>query len=78
MTYLSAPDAGDSPNAYRFFVELWSRQVDEEGYPVETDLADVLVVEPTLKAIINLLSAKGLLEMWQIVDHWQPDADIPF
>ncbi len=78
MVYFSAPGASDAPTPYRFLVELWSLQTDEDGDPIETDLVDVLVVEPTIKAIRKLLQSEGLLELWQIVDHWQPDGDIPF
>ncbi|OWY63472.1 hypothetical protein B7486_52965 [cyanobacterium TDX16] len=67
---------------HRFFVELVSKQVelqDDRAVPVCTQDIDVVVVEPTLEAIEQLLASYGWLESWQICSYSQPDAlDAPF
>ena len=55
---------------YRYFVELVSRNCelqDDRAVPASTQVIDVVVVEPTLQAIEQLLAATGWLKSWQIV-----------
>ncbi|OWY63653.1 hypothetical protein B7486_51875 [cyanobacterium TDX16] len=67
---------------HRYFVELVSNQrelQDNRAVPVSTQVIDVVVVEPTLQAIEQLLASCGWLEEWQIVSYSQPDAlEAPF
>ena len=78
LPYLTSPEATDGAESYRFYVQLWSLQTDEEGEPVDFEMADVLVCEPSFKAIAQLLRVAGWLEQWQVVDYWMPDAVVPF
>ena len=77
MTLLTAPETLTAPTAaHRFTVEMASTKTelnaDGVPVPVATEVLDVLVAEPSLGAIINFLSSKGLLEGYQIMKHWIP------
>ncbi|PSB46864.1 hypothetical protein C7B80_11890 [Cyanosarcina cf. burmensis CCALA 770] len=67
---------------HRYFVELVSKQVhlqDDRAVPVRTQIIDVVVVEPTLQTVEQLLTATGWLKDWQIVSYSTPVAmDAPF
>jgi hypothetical protein len=78
LPYITAPEATGGVTSYRFYVQLWSLQTDEEGEPVDYQMLDVLVTEPSFKAIAQLLRAAGWLDQWQVVDYWMPDAAVPF
>ena len=78
LPHVTAPEATDGATAYRFYVQLWSLQTDEEGEPVDFEMVDVLVCEPSFKAISQLLKVTGWLDQWQVVDYWMPDAAVPF
>jgi len=67
---------------HKFFVELVSRKCelqDNRAVPVSTQTLDVVVVEPTLQAVEQLLAVTGWLESWQIVSYSRPDIlEAPF
>ena len=79
MIHLTAPEVKNATSAYRFIVELYSLQVDRYGTPVDYDLLDVLVCDPTQAGIEQLLESKGYSrEQWQLVDYWMPCPEDPF
>lgn len=67
---------------HRYLVKLVSLQVqlqEDRAVPVNTQVIDVVVVEPTQNAVEQLLAATGWLESWQIVSYFKPDAlEAPF
>ena len=61
---------------YRFVVELASEELtyDDElnEIPTEHQIIEVTVLEPTRKAIVDLLTEKGYLYKWGLVSYWVP------
>ena len=78
MTYLTSPEVKNATSAYRFIVELYSKQVDEDEIPVDYEFLDIVVTDPTEATIRQLLQVSGYLELWQLVDYWMPEPYSPF
>ncbi len=75
MTYLTAPDAVQAKQSYRYYVQLASKQRDWEGVPEVTRTIDVVVTQPTQNAIVQLINACGWLKDWELVSYWEPYFD---
>ncbi|WP_026735962.1 hypothetical protein [Fischerella sp. PCC 9605] len=82
LQLLSAPETLTAATVYRFLVELVSSKVelDERGkeVPVIKKIVDVRVIEPSYKAIREILKATGNLEGFQINHFWIPADQCPF
>ncbi len=72
---LTHPEAAEKPQSYRYFVRLYSLDLDFEGDPCEEFTLDVVVVEPTAKAVIQLVTALGWLDDWRMGPIWQPETE---
>ncbi len=70
---LTHPEATEKPQSFRYFVRLYSLDLDFEGDPCEEFTLDVVVVEPTAKAVIQLVTALGWLDDWRMGPIWQPE-----
>lgn len=73
MTYLTAPDAVGAKHSYRYYVELASTQLDDDGIPERFRVVDVVVVQPTQSAIENVLSSNDWLQGYSLTSYWQPE-----
>jgi len=79
MTLLTSPEARTAKTrTYRFYVELASTNCDYEGVPEWTRTIDVVVSEPTLEAITQLIAACEWLQGYELVSFWQPEDSAPF
>jgi len=73
MTLLSASETKTVKlPTYRYLVQLASYQLDHLGVPEHVQLLDVVVLEPTLEAIISLVTATGWLDSFTMVSYWIP------
>jgi len=67
---------------YRYLVELASKQVqlqDDRAIPVDTQIIDVVVVQPSIETIEQLLASCGWLRDWQIISYSKADKlEAPF
>ncbi len=70
---LTHPEAAEKPQSFRYLVRLYSLDLDFEGDPCEEFTLDVVVVEPTAKAVIQLVTALGWLDDWRMGPIWQPE-----
>ena len=82
MPYLTAPSARGAKQTYRYFVEVASCELDFEGLSMHYQIIDVVVLEPTEKAIKTLIASAKWLQGYTLVSFWQPepgsDEDAPF
>jgi len=79
MPYLTVPEAYTAPiQVYRYFCELASNKLDDEGVPEYFRVVDVVVLEPTKEAILQLLAAAEWLRDWGLVSYWTPEDEAPF
>ena len=82
MTYLTAPAVQEAKKSYRFFAELASCELDYEGLSMHYQIIDVMVLEPTEKAIKALIASAKWLQGYTLVSFWQPEPgsseDAPF
>ncbi len=73
MTYITASKAQTAKQrTYRYFVQLVSTKLDEQGVPESCCVIDVVVLENTLEAIKTVIAASGWLCGYTIVAHWIP------
>ena len=63
------------PTYWQYMVELLSNEIEDDGtghaVPVDSLLADVIVLEPTLKAIKKV--NQPYLINWEIASYWKPE-----
>lgn len=69
-------------DCHRFFVQVitneWEVQ-DNFAVPKDSEVIDVLVIEPTETAIKKLVAETCWLEGWRVESFWRPTEDsIPF
>lgn len=73
---LTAPKAHpDQTQFYRYIAQLQTVEVDFDGIPVGDLAIDVVVNEPTKKAIAHLIAGCNWLKKYTLVDYWAPMAD---
>ena len=73
MTYITAPEARTTKQrTYRYFVQLVSTKIDEQGVPESHHIVDVVVLKNTMEAIKAVIAAAGWLSDYTIVAHWTP------
>lgn len=77
MPYLTAPEAVQAKQTYRFFCQLIA-DTDFDGVVDETRLVDVVVLEPTRAAIETLIEGCGYLKDYKLISYWRPEDECPF
>lgn len=72
MAYLAALDALQAKQSYRYIVELTSKRLDYQGVPEFTRTIDLLVTQPTLEAIKQLVATCSWLKGYEVVSYNEP------
>lgn len=79
VAYFTDPQTSiPGAETYRYYAELASNELDEEGISERFIIADVLVAINCEAAVRQVLDDKGLLHEWGIVAIWQPEEESPF
>jgi hypothetical protein len=80
---LTAPEVYSQDKAgHRFMVELASNELELDAWgvpvPKHIKVVDVVVSEPTLEALAQLIAASEWLQGYELVSFWQPEDSAPF
>lgn len=79
MTYITASEAQTAKQrTYRYFVQLVSTKLDEQGVPESYRVIDLMVLENTWEGIKAVIAAAGWLSAYTIMSHWIPSDGAEF
>lgn len=70
---------GETKPAFVVWVQLYSQEVEDDGYGhavlVSEKLVEVMVAKPTRELVEAALAKSDDLQGYQIVDFWQPEGE---